>query len=1150
MSISSERILERLGATNPPEDDDDDIGELEIAEYIVFLLALDTYVRYLEEQTGKEDMEDDFTRKAVQLVRMADRRHVETIQAFLSGNLTRPSHKKALDKAFRFLPTQTGLDRRTFHIKWIFDKSGPSIMRAVFKKNKSLQAVRVAMAAAEMDDADAALDKFAAIPLRNQRLRKWIDDAAKTAGAGTYQNATAVGAEEAVDDVKAIKNIRIQQEAAPLASDMSKDSLHEKDDLLLGVQLRAQEAAQKAMVVSGESDEPPVRSEVIGIATAAAIAAVTDPTNKNNISSSINDLDPEQRSAALTDGRVLVAAGAGSGKSFTLVSRIDYLVKDKGTNPARILACTFSTEAAEELKVKIAKRLGYDSMPTTGVQVGTMHSLFRKFVIGDEKTGEGAFGNSEEREMLKNRLIARKGKVNPSAASLAIRNIWLDCGSAALASHFGFSEKWVSTPPKAKTAGLYLNKWRGNDISLEEAKKTVKSKAQAQAVVWYEFYMGIKGDIPGWKPPCESKAYNKFRAKHRKGGERLGDLDDMLKIFLDILRRDEKAKKAIQGMFDHILVDECQDSNLVQHEILALMTEHIGDGSDGKSFWMVGDEVQAIYQFRGSRPELFTDFHEKAGWKTRSITTNYRCEPEIIEAANRLKSFNDVKVKMEAKPKPGKEPGKASIIVDAPDDNVMAALQTLDKISKNIAEGDRPENYAVLARTNAELNDFETACIINEIPYTRRGGRGFLDAPESKAVLGYLGLSSGGDYKKVKQYLISVLMKPNRGIFLSEENVEKAVDDAIDEISRRERLDINSVDPMMLLEGRYARVLPEKLKLPYRARYLANAETAAKKKGVYRKEDIARTADWMYRKDVDRLEDNLRDILPEVHNIQAFVKEEHTTEELLDYILDNVNSTVVGWDPETRKDVSTTTSLRDQISEDVSLFSGEEEEDEIEDEEEEEQPEITEEGLAIKKKEQERKGLGAIQFLFKLAEPNANDYANNNDPSTAQGFADKIARYSKLSDTLRIDLPKWKKEQQKIVDPTQRRVKPSAITLSTVHAVKGREWDSVTVLMPAGKFPLVHKPRPDEPPPDPEEMAEHIKAERNLAYVAITRAAVNLEILCPMQSGTAAGGVSPFVTETGLKMGENVLKPGASADVVKTASSDEEHDFLFDWRAE
>lgn len=1132
MTDITENVVRRVMATEP--DPDDDIGELDIAEYIVFLLALDTYTRYVEETAGT-DTEDDLIRKGVQLIRLADRRHLATIHEFLGGNLPSASHRKMLDKAFRFVPTTNGLGRRSLQMRTLLSRGGTSTMRAVFKTNKALLEVKAALAASLIADADEALDKFAVIPMRNVRLRNWIDKAAETAGSGTFQNAVAISSDQAGDDVQALYAAKTQEQAATPASDESRDAGAQHSQILTDVQVRATEAAQRAMVVSGEPDVPPKRSDVVGIATAAVAAALSDPAKSTNVPGPLKSLDEEQQAAALTDGKVLVAAGAGAGKSTTLVARIDYLVKERRQNPSRILACSFNKKAADELKVKIAKKLG-TSGSSVGVQVGTMHSLFYKFITGDRQVQ--GFGTPDEQAMLKPpRLIAppKDGvkSVSPTTISIAVRNIWTNCDVEGLAKRFGYPVEWLEEPPKAKKANLYLNKWRGNDVSLDQAKASAKSKAEAQAVVWYELYLGVKGDIPGWRPPCVSEAYENFMRRNRPGGERLGDLDDMLKVFLQILKRDEKARKTVQGMFDHLLVDECQDLNYVQHQIFELMTQHIGDGTDGKSLWMIGDDKQAIYQFRGARPELFTNLNGKDGWKTRMIRTNYRCEAEIVEAANRLVAHNEGNIPMEARANPKKDRGKASIIVDTPPDNTAAAIATIGRVVKDIATEDaKAEDYAVLARTNAELNDFETACIINEIPYVRRGGKGFLEAPETKAVLGYIDLVSGNDYEKMKSSLVAVLMKPDRGLYLGLDDVTKAVEEALDDISRRERVDVKSVSPMTLLDRGNLRILADNLKRPYRQRIISSARGDTRK------------GEWMYGKRVDELEANLKGLSNNLKDLQRQIESSNEgTDKLLDYILDNMQSVVQGWSRE-RGNFTETQTLREQITHDTAIFADDDEGDA--EEPEAPKPEFGEDGLVVKKDDpatdQAKKGLGAVQFLYQLAAPNANDQANNTDPSTAKGFVAKIARYSKLSETLRINPDKWEREQARIADPAQRKAKPPAISLSTVHSCKGLEWPNVSVLMPLGKFPPVQRRRPEDPPPDPVEEAERLKAERNLAYVALTRAAVNLEVLCPMVSGQAPAGISPFVFEAGLKVGENVPKGEVFESGEKTATTHDDVD--------
>jgi hypothetical protein len=200
---------------------------------------------------------------------------------------------------------------------------------------------------------------------------------------------------------------------------------------------------------------------------------------------------------------------------------------------------------------------------------------------------------------------------------------------------------------------------------------------------------------------------------------------------------------------------------------------------------------------------------------------------------------------MEARADPRKDRGRASIQVTTPETNVDAAIDTIGRYRKDIDEGAEPENFAVLARTNAELNDFETACIINEIPYIRRGGRGFLEAPESRAVLGYLDLATGNDYEKMKKSLVAVLMKPDRSLFIGPDDVERAVNEALDDVARRERVDIKSVRPDVLLESRYINLLADKLKQPYRLKIINSAGDPSK-------------GEWMYKKRVEELAQNLK----------------------------------------------------------------------------------------------------------------------------------------------------------------------------------------------------------------------------------------------------------------------------------------------------
>jgi superfamily I DNA/RNA helicase len=373
----------------------------------------------------------------------------------------------------------------------------------------------------------------------------------------------------------------------------------------------------------------------------------------------------------------------------------------------------------------------------------------------------------------------------------------------------------------------------------------------------------------------------------------------------------------------------------------------------------------------------------------------------------------------------------------------------------------------------------------------------------------------------MRESLIAVLMKPDRNLFMGPDDVGKAVDEALDDVARRNRVDVKSVNPAMLLDRQNVRNLADRLKQPWKVKITASA------RGDYRK------GEWMYNKKVDELSKNLNQLSGHLRDLSDFINSgEHDTNALLNHILD-MPSDIDSWERDRGAYVDTKT-LRQQITNDTAIFSDDDDES---DEEEEGTVEVGEDGQLVdpNKKpdlEDQGKGLGAVKFLYELAKPNANDMSNATDPTTAKGFVDKIARYSKLAETLRIDPDKWEREQSKIGS----HAKPPAITLSTVHGVKGLEWKNVSVLMPKGKFPPERKPREDEPPPDPIEEAEKMKAERNLAYVALTRAAVNLTVVCPEKSDGKPAGMSRFVFEAGLVPGENVAKGDGQVEKQATMS--------------
>ena len=1052
------------------EESFEDVGELEVVEWIILLLAYDTYVRTLKEKTGIQDPSDPTLAKGHTLLRTLNSTRGDEFHGFLLEHMPTDNMKKMLARAFRLGTSRSTLPKQALQIRTILSRGGASTLRKIFKSNRAINEIRTAMDSSCLEDGPQALDKFAVITIKNMRIRTWIATAAQVAGSGSFQDAVSAAATATQDDAHALALTHARGAAAPPLSEESHQAATDRTSQTTLVETVATEAAKKALTVSGKPDVPPTRSEVIGIATAATVAA-----KAQTVPETLAGLDAEQVDAALTDGRVLVMAGAGSGKTTTLTARVAYLVKDKKANPGRIMAISFNRKAAREIKERIGARVGDDVL--SHMHVGTMHGMFRKFVV--------EHGTPEEKAALTTWLMTtpskkggeeqRPGRApSPSAFSGYMSRIWKEC--------------FNRDPPKR--GKNIIQAWVMNDVTPEQAKANAHTEEQRQLAEWYTWTLGFKGVERNWQPPCvrsnfkAGKQWGEFLAKWRDNGKaRLGDFSDMILLFRDLLVRNPEVRKKIQGMFDHILVDEAQDLNLVQHQIIDLMAEHIGDGSDGRSEWLVGDEVQSINRFVGARPELLTQFHGKSGWKTKSIKTNYRCLPEIVEHANQLMTHHERGVPMEARPDATKNRGEASIVVQSPPTHAAGALTVVSQIKQDVDSGIPLEDHAILTRTNMEQNDFETACIIQGIPYARKGGTSFLKSPETITVMSYVNLAVGQDFSRMQKSLIEVLNKPNR-FYLRAGESERIITEVVETRARIRNVSVDTINPIDLFDR-------EGIQL-----FINVMDPSRRWEG------------WKVKATVEELENlgrslrGMRQTVADGKTYDRFSGKEkaYSTQDLFGDIL------AIQGVPEQRG--SQPPTLRDVLMPRQS--SHEEESD----------------APADPDDDPSKKPVGNVEFLFQIAQPDPEH--PDTDPSDPKKFKARIDKLAVGARDLRVDLDRWDFEQQKL--PPNERKSPPCVTLSTIHSVKGAQWKNTTVVMAKGVFPFEPKPDPNEETLPPEVQAEiqkerdaEFRTERQLAYVAMTRAAKNLTIVCPAKSvyGRDAGP-SVFVSEAGLMQGQNV----------------------------
>ncbi|MDD5431001.1 MAG: UvrD-helicase domain-containing protein [Candidatus Pacebacteria bacterium] len=373
----------------------------------------------------------------------------------------------------------------------------------------------------------------------------------------------------------------------------------------------------------------------------------------------------QQEAAEHKDGPLLITAGAGSGKTKTLVSRLLKLL-ESDVIPEKIVAITFTNKAANEIKKRVAaikKNQNYQPF------IGTIHS-FGAQIIKQEAPYFGRtknftiFDDEDSLSLIKRILKDRdlpKERFNPLAIMAKISDI----------------------KSELKDVG-------------EENENAYDSKLAAIFNV-YE---------------SELKKNNAF------------DFDDLIEKPVRIFQKEKDVLEKYQKKFDYIMVDEYQDINIAQYFLIKLLAQKHGN------IFVIGDDAQSIYSFRGSDFRIFLNFdHDWPEAKIIKLEENYRSDGNIIKASSSLIKNNSLQ-----KPKDlwTKNQDGESIKVFAYQDAEQEAWGICENILEKIKNGDKLEDMAILYRTNAQSRAIEQAFLQNKIPYEIFGGLKFYGRKEIK----------------------------------------------------------------------------------------------------------------------------------------------------------------------------------------------------------------------------------------------------------------------------------------------------------------------------------------------------------------------------------------------------------------------------------
>ncbi|OOG58908.1 UvrD-helicase domain-containing protein [Polaromonas sp. C04] len=403
----------------------------------------------------------------------------------------------------------------------------------------------------------------------------------------------------------------------------------------------------------------------------------------------LDNLNPEQRAAVtLPNEHALILAGAGSGKTRVLTTRIAWLLQTGQISPGGVLAVTFTNKAAKEMMTRLSSMLPVN---VRGMWIGTFHGLCNRFLRAHHKLANlpQSFQILDTQDQL-------------SAIKRLMKQFNVD------------DERFPAKQTQWFIAGCKEDGLRPNMVEArdEETRKKIEI---------YQLY----------EEQCQ-----------REGVVDFGEL--MLRSY-ELLRDNDPIREHYQRRFRHILIDEFQDTNKLQYAWIKQLAGQgsVGGASGTSSVLAVGDDDQSIYAFRGARVGNMADFVREFGVKHQiKLEQNYRSYSNILDSANELISHNSRRLGKNLRTDQG--PGEPVRVYESTSD--FAEAQWMVDEMRQLVRGEGLDagiarhEIAVLYRSNAQSRVIETALFNAGVPYRVYGGLRFFERAEIKHALAYLRL--------------------------------------------------------------------------------------------------------------------------------------------------------------------------------------------------------------------------------------------------------------------------------------------------------------------------------------------------------------------------------------------------------------------------
>lgn len=413
----------------------------------------------------------------------------------------------------------------------------------------------------------------------------------------------------------------------------------------------------------------------------------------------LDGLNQAQNEAVVhKDGPLLILAGAGTGKTRTITRRVAHLVSNLGVPPGRILAITFTNKAAREMRERIS-----EWVPDTGMWVGTFHATCARMLRMDaevvDRTRNFTIMDVDDRRRLLRQLIKDQG--------------------------------WDPTVYRPRKFEQFISNWKQQSMNPGQAAENAS--------------------LYGMEEERAALIYEKYEIQLAKQDGL--DFDDLLLKGLELVRRDREGARRWVDRFEHILVDEYQDTNDLQYNFVRLLAEAHGNLA------VCGDPDQSIYRWRGADIGNILRFEEDfPGTRVIRLERNYRSVGNVLKAAQHVIQNNRSRKQKDLIT--DREDGEPLRLIEAPseEDEARDVARVVDRW---IESGTPAREVAVFYRTNSCSRSLEAAFTRLQIPYQVVGGLSFFERREVKDLLAYARLVVN---PRDEVSALRVLNVPPRGI--------------------------------------------------------------------------------------------------------------------------------------------------------------------------------------------------------------------------------------------------------------------------------------------------------------------------------------------------------------------------------------------------